>query len=219
MNKNPMTTAIRFGALIVLVGWASWAPAAPQPNNIAHACDVTVADRAGDSILSDGGGIYTDGIMGASARLWDMNNGVADHLFFQVQQGNGRVLKLTIPGVTGGTQTCAAGTLKPNVNVSGYQFYNFLPVGSSTAGVQNFGGTFGCSFGSGNRDSYNVTYESQCIVITHGQSGNPGSNPLEWTIAAGAGCTATVTKVQNRKVVGTWVNQDVPFQVTATELP
>lgn len=213
MNKNPMTTAIRFGALIVLGGWASWAPAAPQPNNIAHACDVTVADRAGDSILSDGGGIYTDGIMGASARLWDMNNGVADHLFFQVPQGNGRVLKLSIPDVFSGTQTCAGATLKPNVNASGYQFYNLLPPGSSTTGAQNFGGTFGCSFGSGNRDSYNVTYESQCIVITH------GSNPLEWTIAADAGCTATVTKVQNRKVVGTWINQDVPFQVTATELP
>ena len=128
-------------------------------------------------------------------------NGVADHLFFQA--GGARKLKLSIPAVTGGVQTCNLGTLQPNVNASGYQFYNDLPGGSSTADVgQNFGGTFACSFGSGGRDGYNVTYESQCIVITHGQHGNPGSNPLEWTVAADAGCIAAVTKVQNRKVVG-----------------
>jgi hypothetical protein len=147
-----------------------------------------------------------------------MNNGVADHLYFQA--GGARTLSLSIPGITGGTQPCGSGVLQPNVNASGYQFYNLLPVGSSTADVgQNFGGTFKCSFGSGGRDAYNVTYESQCIVITHGDYGNPTSDPHKWTVAADPGCTAGVTKVLNRRVVAQWVGQDVPFALTATELP
>jgi hypothetical protein len=219
MNKNLAKTAIRFSAVIVLLGWASWATAAKPPQNTAHPCQVTVADRTGDSIRSDGGGIYTDGVAGTAARLWDMLPGVADHLYFAA--GSGRALKLSIPGVTSGTQTCTAANLRPNVNTDQYQFYNVLPVGSSTADVgENFGGTFQCSFGSGNgTGSYNVSYESQCIVITHGQHGNTGSNPLEWTINADAGCTAKVTKVQKGKPDVTWSGLDVPFQVTATELP
>ena len=70
-----------------------------------------------------------------------MANGVADHLFFQVS-GSGRSLKLSIPGITNGVQPCNVGTLQPNVNSGGYQFYNLLPVGQSTTGSQNFGGTF-----------------------------------------------------------------------------
>jgi hypothetical protein len=219
MNKNLVKTAIRFGAVIVLVGWASWAVAGKPPQNTPHPCQVAVADRVGDSILSDGLGIYTDGVAGTGARLWDMVNGVADHLYFGA--GSGRTLKLSIPSVTSGTQTCTAANLRPNLNTDQYQFYNVLPVGSSTADVgENFGGTFQCSFGSGNgTGSYNVTYESQCIVITHGQHGNTGSNPLEWTINADAGCTAKVTKVQKGKPDVTWSGLDVPFQVTATELP
>ncbi len=231
MNKNLMRRAILLGVLIVLVGWASWAPAAPKPTNVAHPCSVTLADRAGDSILSDGLGIYPNFADGAGARLWDMNNGVADHLYFAV--GGERNLNLKIPGVTddapGGVQTCDQAIFQPNVNESGYQFYNLLPVGSSTADVgQNFGGLFQCRFGPGNRNAYSVTYGSpfgtsgpppECIVITHGQYGNPASNPLEWTLTADEGCTAAVVKVLNRKVVGQWVDVDVPFQLTATELP
>jgi hypothetical protein len=191
--------------------------AAPPPKNTPHPCSVAVGDRIGDSILSDGGGIYTDGV-NADARLWDMKNGIADHLYFQA--GGARKVSLSIPGVTDGIQTCATGTFKPNVNASGYQFYNDLPVGSSTADVgQNFGGTIGCNFGIAGRDAYNVTYESQCIVITHGDYGNTSSDPLKWTVTADAGCTASVTKVLSRRVVAQWVGQDVPFQLTATELP
>ena len=58
----------------------------------------------------------------------------------------------------------------------------------------------------------NLTYESQCIVITH------TANKV-WTITAEAGCTASVTKIQNRQIIGQWVAQNVPFQVQATELP
>jgi hypothetical protein len=219
MNRNLVRTATRLGAVIALVGLASWAVAGKPPQNTAHPCQVAVSDEAGNSILSDGFGVYTDGVDGTGARLWDMKNGVADHLYFIVE--NGRSLKLSIPGVTTGTgQTCASANLRPNLNSDQYQFYNDLPVGMSTADVgQNFGGTFACSFGAGNRDSYNVTYESQCIVITHGEYGNTGSNPLEWTITADAPCTAAVTQVQKGKVVNQWVGQEVPFQVTATELP
>jgi hypothetical protein len=200
-------TALSSGALF----------AAPTPKNESHSCSVAVGDRVGDSILSDGGGIYTDGL-NADVRLWDMKNGVADHLFFQA--AGTRKVRLSIPGVTNGIQTCSTATFKPNVNASGYQFYNDLPVGSSTADVgQNFGGTIGCSFGSGGRDAYNVTYESQCIVITHGDYGNTSSDPLKWTVTADPGCTAGVQKVLNRRVVAQWVGQDVPFELTATELP
>jgi hypothetical protein len=224
MNKNLMRRAIQPGALIVLVGWASWALAAPKPTNVPHPCDVTVADRPGDSILSDGEGFYRDGEDGTGARLWDMGNGVADHLYFAAG-GSVRNLKLSIPGVTGGVQTCASGIFQPNVNSSGYQFYNLLPVGSSTADVgQNFGGLFQCRFGPGNRDSYSVTYgppfgEAErppygppCIVIAH-------TADKVWTLTADAGCTAVVTKHQRGNPDVTWSDLDVPFQVTAHELP
>jgi hypothetical protein len=209
MNKNLARRAIRLGALIVLVGWASWAPAAPKPpndGNVAHACQVTVADGPGNSITGDPGVVYTDGV-NAEARLWDMGNGVADHLYFVA------ALKLSIPGVTDGVQTCDLGILQPNVNVSGYQFYDDLPLYQSTTGDQNFGGLFQCRFGSGNRDRYSVTYESQCIVITH-------TDDKLWTITApdkAAGCTAAVAKVLKSKVVDQWVNQSVPFEVQAME--
>ncbi|MEP6801437.1 MAG: hypothetical protein ABJC07_05840 [Acidobacteriota bacterium] len=218
MNRNSMKTVIRLSIGMVALGWASLAVAA-RSQNTPHPCSVTVADRVGDAILSDGHGVYTDGI-DAECRLWDMAS-VADHLYFVAPGGvpqSTRTLKLSIPGVTNGAEICGTGTLQPNQNSSNYQFYNLLAVGSSTNDVgQNFGGTFKCTSGI---NLWTITYESQCIVITHGQYGTPGSNIREWTITAnGAPCTATVTKSQNRKVVGTWINQDVPFQVTATELP
>jgi hypothetical protein len=214
-SRKNLQISILALAPIVLISNPAFAEKPPQ--NISHPCNVAVGDRPGDSILSDGGGLYTDGV-DASVRLWDMNNGVADHLY--VQASGARTVKLSIPGITGGSQTCSTGTFKPNVNSRGYQFYNDLPVGSSTADVgQNFGGTFACNFGTGGRDAYNVTYESQCIVITHGEYGNPLSDPHKWTVTADLGCTASVTKVLNRRVVAQWVAQDVPYELTATELP
>ena len=213
MNKRQIETTSRLSIALLLLGPASWATAGKPAQNTPHACQVAVADRSGDSLLSDGAGIYTDGV-DSDARLWDMMNGVADHLFFAVPGGShgSRVLKLSIPGITNGIQSCAVGTLQPNVNSSGYQFYNLLPVGQSTTGSQNFGGTFKCSYGAHNWDAVNVTYESQCIVITH-------TADKVWTITADSGCTASVTKIQNRQVIGQWVGQNVPFQVQATELP
>ena len=64
-----------------------------------------------------------------------------------------------------------------------------------------------------------MTYESQCIVITHGDYGNTSSDPRRWTVTANPGCTASVQKVLSRRVVAQWVGQDVPFELTATELP
>ncbi len=209
MKKTLMKTAIRLCVGIGASSWTLLAVAAQPPQNTPHPSQVTVANRAGDSILSDGAGIYTDGV-DAEARLWDMMNGVADHLYFQA--GGTRKLKLSIAGITNGLQTCDVGTLQPNVNSSGYQFYNLLPVGQSTTGTQNFGGTFKCSYGPHDWDAVNVTYESQCIVITH-------TAYKVWTITADTGCTAAVTKIQNKQVIGQWVGQNVPFQVQATELP
>jgi len=214
MNRLLMNKAIRLSVAMVALGWASWAIAGKPPQNTPHPCQVSVADRSGDSLQSDGVGIYTDGL-DTEARLWDMMNGVADHLYFVAPggtPGSTRFLKLSIPGITNGVQACGTGILQPNVNSSGYQFYNLLPVGQSTSGSQNFGGTFKCSYGPHDWDAVNVTYESQCIVITH-------TADKVWTITADPGCTAAVTKIQNRQVVGQWVGQDVPFQVQATELP
>jgi hypothetical protein len=209
MTRNPGKSTMSVIVMIVLMGWASRAEAGKPPKNVSHACQVTVSHRPGDSILSDALGVYTEGV-DAQVRLWDMMNGVADHLYFQAS-GNGRSLKLWIPGVTNGVETCGSGTLQPNLNSSGYQFYNLLPIGSSTADVgQNFGGTYKCASGT---SSWNVTYESECIVIAHTGAG-------QWSVTAdGAPCTATVTRVENRRVVATWVGVDVPFQVNATELP
>ena len=220
MNTNLRGRKMRFGTLIVLAGWAPWASAAPKPTAVAHSCEVTVADRPGDSIRSDGLGAYLEGVDGTTARIWDMAS-VADHLTFWSDAGGttGRSLSLSIPGVTGGTQTCASGKLMPNRNANNYQFYNNLPVGSSTdmPSVEdplrsNFGGTFECYFGPGNRDHYQLTYESECIVIAH-------TADKEWTITADAGCQATVIRVENRKVKETTLHEDVLFKVTARELP
>lgn len=214
MNKN---LVIRFLTVIVLVGWASWLIAG-RPQSREHAVRATVADGA-NSILSDGGGQYTGGV-DAAATIYDFNPPAIDHLYFKVSQNNQRSLRLSIPGVTNGEETCKVGTLQPNQNTNAYSFYDVLPVGSSTADIgENFHGTFRCYDSSTDRNGWTVTYEPQCIAITHGQYGNPTSNPLEWTFTADAPCTATVTKVVNRKVTDTWVNQSVPFQIVATELP
>ncbi len=213
MNKSFTRSVTRSCVGIVLLGWASWLIAV-----FGIPVRATVVGRVGDAILSDGGGEYTDGVT-AAAQIWDFNPPAIDHLYFQVSKHNKRSLKLSIPGVTAGVETCTVGTLQPNQNSNAYSFYDLLPVGSNTADIgENFHGTFRC-YDSGGRNGWTVTYEPQCIVITHGQYGNPASNPLEWTFSADVPCVATVTKVVNRKVTDTWVDQSVPFQIVATELP
>ncbi|MEP6767102.1 MAG: hypothetical protein ABJC61_00435 [Acidobacteriota bacterium] len=219
MSRNWMKTA-QLCVGIVAFGWASSLTATPKPlQNTAHPVAVTVANRTGDSIRGDGL-VYTDGI-DAGARLWDMVNGVADHLYFQVdQKTNGRTLTLTIPGLTNGTETCAVGTLQPNQNDNNYQFYNnyLFPIGASTDQPDvndptrsNFGGTFKCLDSRG-RYGWIVTYVTQCIVIAHTATG-------EWTVTMdGGSCPAAVSKVTNGAVTGQG-NHDVPFQVHAKELP
>ncbi len=223
MSRNLMRTTFRLCVGIVTFGWASLATAGKPAGNTAHPVEVTVADRAGDSILSDGGGKYTDGI-DAEGRLWDMVNTQRDHLYFQVSQKSGRTLKLSIAGLTaggtGGTETCAVGTLQPNQNDNNYQFYNLLPIGASTDQPDvsdptrsNFGGTFKCLDSRG-RNGWIVTYVTQCIVIAHTAVG-------EWTVTmdgGAGGCPAAVSKVKNGAVTAQG-NHDVPFQVRARELP
>src|SRR6266536_3848647 len=162
MSKNLMKTVIRFGALVVSLGWASWLIAA-KPQNRPHPVQATVEDRTGDSILSDGDGPYTDGV-NADARIWDFDPPAIDHLYFQVSQNQGRYLNLSIPSVPTGVVTCQVETLQPNQNSDAYSFYDVLPVGNSTADFgENFGGTFRCYDNAG-RNGWTVTYESQCIV-------------------------------------------------------
>lgn len=219
MSRNWMRTAIQLCVGMMALGSASLAVAAGPPKNTPHPVKVTVADRGGDSILSDGKGIYTDGV-DAAGRLWDMMNGVADHLYFQVNQTSGRTLRLTIAGLTSGVETCAAGTLQPNQNDNNYQFYTLLPIGANTNQPDvmdptrsNFGGTFKCMDSRG-RNGWIVTYVTQCIVIAHTALG-------EWTVTmdpGSLGCPAAVSKVTNGAVTGQG-NHDVPFQVHATELP
>jgi hypothetical protein len=184
------------------------------PGNTSHPCVVTVG-RVGDSILSDGKGPYIDG-ESAEARLWDMANGVADHLLFQVsQRRHGRSVKLTIPGLVNDL-TCEVATFKPNQNSDDYQFYNELLVGESTddPGIQeNFAGTITCLDHRG-RNGWTMNYQTQCIVIAHTGVGS-------WTVTADGGidgCPAAVSSVTNGAVTAQG-NHDVPFQLQATELP
>ena len=65
MSRNWIRATLRLCVGIVALGWASLAAAA-KPQSTAHPCEVTVADRVGDSILSDGGGKYTEGIDAAA---------------------------------------------------------------------------------------------------------------------------------------------------------
>jgi hypothetical protein len=202
MNTNPMKTATRLCAVIVLLGWASQATAAKPPHvdNTSHPVTVTVID-AGNSIQSDGTSAYTGtNTNGIAARLWDIVTG-PDHLHFEVNKKKGRFLRLSIPSVTGGTVDCSLGRLKPNQNANNYNFYNLLPIGSSTNEInENFGGTFSC-------DAYVVTY-APCIVIEHTGVGF-------WRITAPpVGCDALVT-VNGVTLGGTF---PVPFQVEVDQL-
>lgn len=222
MTNRFLRSVIWSSALVVPLGLASWLIAASG----AHPVRASVVD-GGNSILSDGKGEYTDGVDG-EARIWDFDLPGFDHLYFQVSPVNNskkRKLNLSIPGVTGGVKPCENGILQPNQNSNAYSFYNLLPTGFSTNQPDpgdptrsNFGGTFRCYDKSG-KNGWTVTYQSQCIVITHGQEGNTGSNPLEWTHTADASCLAAVTQWARGKLVDTWQDQSVPFQVVATELP
>lgn len=193
---------------------------AAPPKNISHPCDVTVGDRPGDSILSYNGNTYSNGTT-AEARLWDMVNGVADHLYFQVdpRRHQGRKIRLSIPTIAefaGGPQDCQTATFKPNQNDDYYQFYNALPIGKTTDDPdiqENFKGDITCLDSRG-RNGWIVTYQTQCIVIAHTGVG-------AWTVTADGGvdgCPAAVSKVTNGAVTAQG-NHDVPFQLQATEFP
>jgi len=141
MNRCFVNSAIRFSVVIVLLGWASRATAVPKPpvppTSHDHAAEVTVTNNLGDSILGDGG-VYTDGVAGTAARIWDFGPLAADHLHFQVEEKfAGRVLRLVIPEA-GVDTVCKVSRLKPNESPIGFQFYNdpAFPVGDSTSGSE-----------------------------------------------------------------------------------
>jgi len=203
MKIKPMKSAMRFSAVILSLGWASLAIAG-KPQSTAHPVTVTV--NAGNSIQSDGNGSYRDSTSGGiEARLWDFVD--FSHLHFEVQKKKGRFLRLSIPGVTGGTVSCGVGTLKPNQNANRYNFYDLLPIGASTNDPDpgdpdrsNFGGTFSC-------DAYLVTYPP-CVVIEHTGVGF-------WRMTAPPlSCNALVT-VNGVTLAGTF---PVSFQVDVDQL-
>lgn len=217
MKTNPMKTAIRCCAVIAFLGWASWATATPKPSSPPtshdHAVEVTVASNAGDSILSDGG-VYTDGVGGVDGRIWDFD--VTDHLHFQVDRKfANRYLKLEIAELGVNVQ-CQVGRLKPNESLINFQFYNDpnFPVGDSTSGPENYGGTFKCTTDTRGKTGWFIHWNpaDECIVISHLGDGT-------YSFTAGAGCLADVSRIVNGTIQSPLGAYDVPFQVIATELP
>lgn len=215
MSRNFMPTMIRICAVIVLLGWASWAVAAkPAPLN--HAVAVAVANNPGDSIVGTGGD-YTDGLEGVDGRIWNFEPSVTDHLHFQVDQKfAGRYLKLVIDEL-GIDTVCRVGRLKPNESLIGFQFYNepiTFPVGDSTSGPENYGGTFKCTTDTRGKTGWFVHWKpaDECIVISHLADGT-------YAFTAGAGCPADVSQIVNGTIQSPLGAYDVPFQVVATELP
>lgn len=222
MKTNLMKTATQLCAVIVLVGWASWATASPKPPvpppSHDHAASVTVSNNVGDSILGDGG-VYIDGTSGVAARIWDFGPPAPDHLHFEASQN--RFLSLVIPdqpGLPAGgvNAQCRVGRLKPNESPIGFQFYNDpnFPVGDSTSGPENYGGTFKCTTDTPGKTGWYVHWNpsDECIVISH-----PAANT--YTFTAAAGCAADVSRIVNGSVQAPLGAYDVPFQVSATELP
>ena len=221
MNTNLMKTAIRLCAVIVLLGWAFSATAAPPQHGSDHAVMATVENNLGDSIRSDDRGDYTDGAEGVAARIWDFDS-VADHFHFQVEtKFADRYLKLVIPeqpGLpTGGVNAeCRVGRLKPNESPINFQFYNDpnFAVGDSTSGPENYGGTFKCTTDKAGKTGWFIHWDpaEQCIVISH-------PVPDTYTFTAGAGCLADVSKIVNGTVKPPLGAYDVPFQVETIVLP
>lgn len=217
-----MRSAIGFGAVIVLLGSATWVTALPKPPvpppSHDHAASVTVSNNVGDSILGDGG-VYINGDDGVAARIWDFGPPAADHLHFQV--GNSRPLRLEIadqPGLPAGgvNVECRASRLKPNESPIGFQFYNDanFPVGDSTSGPENYGGTFRCTTDNPGKTGWFVHWNpsDECIVVAH-----PAASTYSFTAAAG--CAADVSRIVNGAVQPPLGAYDVSFQVIATELP
>jgi hypothetical protein len=218
MNRNLMRSAIGFGAVIVLLGWASWVTASPKPPNPDHSAQVTISNNAGDSILGDGG-FYINGADGVAARIWDFGPPAPDHLHFEVS--GSRRLRLVIPDQpglpAGGVNVeCRVGRLKPNESPIGFQFYNdaSFPIGDSTIGPENYGGTFKCTTDIPGKTGWFVHWNpsEECIVVSH-------PAPSTYAFTAGAGCLADVSRVVNGTAQAPLGAYDVPFQVIATELP
>ena len=222
MNRNLKGSAIALCGVIVFLGWESWVTASPKPPvpppSHDHSASVAVSNDVGDSILGDGG-VYIDGADGVAARIWDFGPPAADHLHFEV--GNSRNLRLVIadqPGLPAGgvNVTCRASRLKPNESPIGFQFYNDpnFPVGDSTSGPENYGGTFRCTTDNPGKTGWLIHWKpsDECIVVSH-----PAASTYSFTTAAG--CLADVSRIVNGTVQAPLGGYDVPFQVIATELP
>ncbi len=212
MNTKLMKTAIRFCAVIVLLGLASPATAVPKPPmGTAIGLEATVTN-AGNSILGDGG-VFINGV--DVARIWDYSPPAKDRLTFGA---GGRRLKLVIDGLV--DVECLTGTLFVNETIDnyGFQFYNdsSFPPGSSTAPGDNYGGTFNCNTGGRGRNEtgwfVHWKPEDQCIEISRTAADT-------YTFTAGAGCPADVSQIVNGSAQPPLGAYDVPFQVVGTELP
>jgi hypothetical protein len=212
-----LKTTIRCCVVSVLVGCASWTLAAPGPG-ADHGVSATVVNNPGDSILGDGSP-YVESTEGVDARIWDF--AVTDHLHFQVNKKfGGRTLRLVIaeqPGLPAGgvNVECRVGRLKPNESPINFQFYNdpTFPVGDSTSGPENYGGTFKCTTDTSGKTGWFIHWKpsEECIVISH-----PAADA--YTFTALTGCPADVSRIVNGAVKPPLGAYDVPFQVETTVL-
>jgi len=224
MNRDFVKPMFRLGVVTVLLGWASGATAVPKPPapppSHDHAVEVDVVN-AGNAILGDGLGFYRDGVGGVAGRIWDFGPAAADHLHFQVEKKfTGRDLRLQVNLDADAdlevNAVCQVGTLKPNESPVNFQFYNdpAFPVGDTTSGPENYGGTFKCTTDNRGKAGWFIHWKpvDECIVISH-------TADTTYTFTALAGCPADVSAIVNGVVQAPQAATEVPFQVVATELP
>lgn len=232
MNKNLRRSVIRFCAVIVLVGLASWATAAPSELPPLKAL---LTDSAGDKILSDGFGLYTNQIncvrayiggAGKSSGFAFMRTGQhVDHCATPPQP---RELVLDFSNPVPGSEpadcavedpyhagvflnACGSNSVPDGRIVSGYPFNSTNP---TTAGATiSFNMERPPTFP--NIDvSFALQFE-QPLPVT----GAPGNSR---TITAGGTAIAELYKnVKNRNKITTVSigRYYMPFQVTYTKLP
>lgn len=169
---------------------------AAGPGRSDHPMISTVADRAGDAILSDGRGVYGGGNGGSSF----LSDDVGEDRFMNAASSKDRIKRqqrLVLPSL-GINTTCFWSRLYVREAVL-WQ----MPVGTS----QYAQGTFECRPTLSDKDAVNLEYGS-CILVEH-----PSAS--QWIFTAGPGCTARVDNVvdYNVTVLGF---VDAPYSVSST---
>jgi hypothetical protein len=152
---------------------------------------ITLEDRAGDAVLSDGEGTYVDG-EGAIVHLADLER---QHDQMAVKSGPGVDSRNGQIALAGLDELC--GTFQLRVNSSS-EFLD-LPVGNSMLGT----GTVMCRLqGSGKKDVYQIDI-GECIVV-HRVAADA------WRVVSDAGCVGRLDHF--KETIGYY---EVPFAFNA----